>query len=40
MNPRLVTSYPGHSLLMVDSLELYIDVAWLSHALHEQGEDG
>jgi hypothetical protein len=39
MNPQFVTAYPGHSL-MVDSLELYIDVAWLSRALHEDGEDG
>jgi hypothetical protein len=39
MNPQLVTACPDHSL-MVDSLELYIDVAWLSRALHEDGEDG
>jgi len=39
MNPQLVTTYTGRSL-MVDSLELYVDVAWLSRALHEDGEDG
>jgi len=39
MNPQLVTAYTGRSL-MVDSLELYIDVVWSSHALHEDGEDG
>jgi hypothetical protein len=39
MNPKLVTAYPDHSL-MVDGLELHIDVAWLSHTLHEHGEDG
>jgi hypothetical protein len=39
MNPQLVIAYPGHNL-MVDSLELYIDMAWLSHALHKHGEDG